>query len=72
MAVVMYLLSPPGKLLKDVSWNNIKKVMGSADQFLQSLIKYDKEHIPDTSLKAVKPIIADENFNGEFIKVQIL
>jgi hypothetical protein len=28
------------------------------------LQKYDKEHIPDLALKAVKPIVADPDFNG--------
>lgn len=64
VAAVMYLLSPG---IKDVSWNNAKKFMGAVDQFLTQLQKYDKEHIPDQSLKMVKPILADPDFNGPAI-----
>jgi dynein heavy chain len=38
------------------------------DQFLSDLINYDKDHISEESLKAVKPIAAQADFNPEFIR----
>lgn len=37
------------------------------DQFLYDLINYDKDHIPEECLKAIKPYLADPDFNPEFI-----
>ena len=39
--------------------------------FLEQLINYDKENIPDTSLKAIRPYLADPEFNADFIKAKV-
>lgn len=53
-AAVMILTAPGGKIPKDKSWKAAKIMMGKVDTFLDSLKKFDKEHIPETCLKAFK------------------
>lgn len=38
--------------------------------FLDNLVNYDKENIPDTSLKAVEPYLNSPEFDPEFIKAK--
>ena len=38
------------------------------DQFLDSLINFDKENISDANLKAVQPYLADKEFDPDFIR----
>lgn len=38
------------------------------DQFLENLINYDKDNIPEPCLKAVQPYLADPEFDPEFIR----
>lgn len=53
-AAVMILTAPGGKIPKDRSWKAAKVMMGKVDSFLDALKKYDKEHIPESCLKAFK------------------
>ncbi|GCC24108.1 hypothetical protein chiPu_0002508 [Chiloscyllium punctatum] len=69
-AAVMILLAPSGKLPKDKSWKAAKVMMGKVDSFLDSLINYDKEHIPDSSLKAFRPILENAMFDPDFIRTK--
>lgn len=38
------------------------------DQFLDNLINYDKDNIPESCLKAVQPFLADPEFEPELIR----
>ena len=38
------------------------------DQFLDSLINFDKENIHDNNLKAVRPYLEDKEFDPDFIR----
>ncbi|KAJ3312837.1 hypothetical protein HDV04_002647 [Boothiomyces sp. JEL0838] len=67
-AAVMVLLSPPGKIAKDRSWKASKNMMAKVDSFLDQLINFDKENIDPTNLEAIKPYLADPNFNENFIR----
>ncbi|KAM4663589.1 dynein axonemal heavy chain 17 [Discoglossus pictus] len=69
-AAVMILTAPGGKIPKDRSWKAAKIMMGKVDSFLDSLIKYDKEHIPDTCIKAYMPFKADSKFDPDFIRTK--
>nr|XP_033816070.1 dynein heavy chain 17, axonemal isoform X1 [Geotrypetes seraphini] len=69
-AAVLVLLAPGGKVPKDKSWKAAKVMMGKVDSFLDNLIKYDKEHIPDTCLKAFQPFKTNPNFDPEFIRTK--
>ncbi|XP_039357487.1 dynein heavy chain 17, axonemal isoform X16 [Mauremys reevesii] len=66
-AAVMILTAPGGKIPKDKSWKAAKIMMGKVDSFLDTLKKYDKEHIPEPCLKAFKPYQSDPTFDPEFI-----
>lgn len=69
-SAVMILLAPGGKVPKDKSWKAAKVMMAKVDQFLEQLIHYDKENIPETCLKAVTPYLQDPDFNAEFIRAK--
>ncbi|XP_071813348.1 dynein beta chain, ciliary-like isoform X2 [Apostichopus japonicus] len=66
-AAVMVLLAPGGKVPKDRSWKAAKIMMAKVDGFLESLITYDKENIHENCLKAVRPYLADPEFDPELI-----
>ncbi|XP_028280327.1 dynein heavy chain 11, axonemal isoform X1 [Parambassis ranga] len=53
-AAVMVLLAPRGRVPKDRSWKAARAFMGKVDDFLQALVSYDKEHIPEPCLTVVK------------------
>ncbi|KAI3360460.1 hypothetical protein L3Q82_002355 [Scortum barcoo] len=53
-AAVMVLLAPRGRVPKDRSWKAARAFMGKVDDFLQALVSYDKEHIPESCLTVVK------------------
>ena len=38
------------------------------DGFLDSLVNYDKENIPDSCLKAIEPYLNNSEFDPSFIK----
>ena len=67
-AGVMVLLAPASKIPKDRSWNSSKIMMAKVDQFLDSLINFDKENIQDANLKAVDPYLANPEFDPDFIR----
>ncbi|EDQ88776.1 outer dynein arm heavy chain beta [Monosiga brevicollis MX1] len=66
-AAVMCLLSK-GKVPKDRSWKSCKSIMGNVSEFLDKLLNYDKENIPDANLKAVEPYLADPEFDPDFVR----
>ncbi|XP_062482469.1 dynein axonemal heavy chain 17 isoform X3 [Pezoporus occidentalis] len=66
-AAVMVLTAPKGIIPKDRSWKAAKVMMGKVDTFLDALKKYDKEHIPESCLKAFMPYQSDPTFDPEFI-----
>ncbi|XP_071071224.1 dynein axonemal heavy chain 11 [Dasypus novemcinctus] len=70
-AAVMVLLAPRGRVPKDRSWKAAKVFMGKVDDFLQALIKYDKEHIPENCLKVVnEQYLKDPEFNPNLIRTK--
>lgn len=68
VASCMMLLSPPNKIPKDTSWNTGKNFMGKVDQFLDSLINFDKENIQEPNRKAVDPYLKNPEFDPEFVR----
>ncbi|XP_061666302.1 dynein heavy chain 9, axonemal isoform X2 [Syngnathoides biaculeatus] len=66
-AAVMVLMSPGGKVPKDRSWKAAKLMMAKVDSFLDSLINFKKENIPEACLKAIQPYLQDPEFQPEFI-----
>ncbi|XP_032831905.2 dynein axonemal heavy chain 9 isoform X1 [Petromyzon marinus] len=71
-AAVMVLMAPGGRIPKDRSWKAGKIMMAKVDQFLDSLIHFNKENIHENCLKAIKPYLQDPAFNPEMIQAKSL
>lgn len=56
-AAVMVLTAPGGKVPKDRSWKAAKVMMAKVDAFLDSLINFNKENIPESCLKSIQPYL---------------
>ncbi|KAG7466869.1 hypothetical protein MATL_G00146930 [Megalops atlanticus] len=70
-AAVLVLLSPQGRIPKDRSWKAAKMVMSKVDDFLQALVNFDKEHIPDATVRVVRDeYLSDPEFNPEFVRLK--
>ena len=67
-AVMVLILGQSGKIPKDRSWAKVKIMMNKVDQFLDSLINYEKENIPQNVLVALEPYLKDKEFEPEFVK----
>ncbi|XP_033960741.1 dynein axonemal heavy chain 11 [Pseudochaenichthys georgianus] len=68
-AAVLVLLSPQGRIPKDHSWKASKMVMSKVDDFLQALVNFDKEHIPEATVRCVREEhLSDPEFNPEFVR----
>ncbi|XP_054619934.1 dynein axonemal heavy chain 9-like isoform X3 [Dunckerocampus dactyliophorus] len=66
-AAVMVLMAPGGKVPKDRSWKAAKVMMAKVDTFLDSLVRFKKENIPETCLKAIQPYLQDPEFQPELV-----
>uniref|UniRef100_A0A667ZXX0 Dynein, axonemal, heavy polypeptide 9 like n=1 Tax=Myripristis murdjan TaxID=586833 RepID=A0A667ZXX0_9TELE len=70
-AAVLVLLAPQGRIPKDRSWKASKVVMSKVDDFLQALVNFDKEHIPEATVKCVRDdYLSDPEFNPEFVRLK--
>ncbi|KAI1899529.1 hypothetical protein AGOR_G00062730 [Albula goreensis] len=68
-AAVLVLLAPHGRIPKDRSWKAAKMYMSKVDDFLQALVNFDKEHIPDATVRVVREeYLSDPEFNPEFVR----
>ena len=70
VAAVIMLLAPSAKIPKKVTWNDGKSFMGKVDQFLDSLVTFDKENIQDANRKAVDPYLKNKDFDPDFVKTK--
>ncbi|XP_056673432.1 dynein axonemal heavy chain 9 isoform X2 [Monodelphis domestica] len=66
-AAVMVLMAPGGKVPRDRSWKAAKATMARVDGFLDALVNFNKENIPESCLKAIQPYIQDPEFKPEFV-----
>ncbi|XP_023280705.1 dynein heavy chain 11, axonemal-like [Seriola lalandi dorsalis] len=70
-AAVMVLLAPRGRVPKDRSWKAARAFMGKVDDFLQALVSYDKEHIPETCLTVVKQqYLRNPEFHPDLVRTK--
>ncbi|KAM3866414.1 LOW QUALITY PROTEIN: dynein axonemal heavy chain 11 [Diretmus argenteus] len=70
-AAVLVLLAPQGRIPKDRSWKASKVVMSKVDDFLQTLMHFDKEHIPEATVRCVRDeYLSDPDFNPEFVRLK--
>ncbi|KAF8787223.1 Dynein beta chain like protein [Argiope bruennichi] len=66
-SAVMVLLATDGKIPKDLSWRAAKLTMSKVDNFLDSLINFDKDNIHENSLRAVQTYIKSPEFKPEVV-----
>ncbi|XP_032430935.1 dynein axonemal heavy chain 9 [Xiphophorus hellerii] len=66
-AAVMVLMAPGGKVPKDRSWKAAKVMMAKVDSFLDSLINFNKENIPEACLKAIRPYLQNPEFQPDLV-----
>ena len=64
VAAVMVLMAPGGRVPKDRSWKAAKVMMAKVDAFLDSLITFNKEKIPEACLKAIRPYLQVSTASG--------
>ncbi|XP_072570592.1 dynein axonemal heavy chain 11 isoform X2 [Paramormyrops kingsleyae] len=70
-AAVLVLLAPQGRIPKDRSWKAAKIYMSKVDDFLQALMNFDKEHVPDGTIRVLKEeYLSDPEFNPEFVRLK--
>ncbi|TKS81941.1 Dynein heavy chain 17, axonemal [Collichthys lucidus] len=70
-AAVMVLLAPRGRVPKDRSWKAARAFMGKVDDFLQALVSYDKEHIPESCLTVVKQeYLRNPEFHPDLVRTK--
>lgn len=60
------MLCAVGKKVEDY-WDASKKLLGDANKFLDNLLTFDKENIPDTIIKKIEPFIANDSFTPEAV-----
>uniref|UniRef100_A0A3P9AKI4 Dynein axonemal heavy chain 17 n=1 Tax=Esox lucius TaxID=8010 RepID=A0A3P9AKI4_ESOLU len=66
-AAVMVLMAPGGRVPKDRSWKAAKVMMAKVDAFLDSLVHFNKENIPEPCLKAIQPYLQESTFQPELV-----
>ncbi|XP_051263753.1 dynein axonemal heavy chain 11 isoform X2 [Dicentrarchus labrax] len=70
-AAVMVLLAQRGRVPKDRSWKAARAFMGKVDDFLQALVSYDKEHIPESCLTVVKQeYLRNPEFHPDLVRTK--
>ncbi|XP_007888401.2 dynein axonemal heavy chain 11-like [Callorhinchus milii] len=71
MAAVQVLLAPNGKIPKDRSWKTSKIYLNKVDEFIQAIGNFDKEHIPEATVKTIREeYLSDPKFNPEFVQTK--
>eukprot|EP00792_Barthelona_sp_PAP020_P009043 TRINITY_DN3265_c0_g6_i1.p1 TRINITY_DN3265_c0_g6~~TRINITY_DN3265_c0_g6_i1.p1 ORF type:complete len:3839 (+),score=1299.73 TRINITY_DN3265_c0_g6_i1:669-11519(+) len=68
MHAVMTLIHTNRPIQKEMTWQQVKKLMGNVAHFLAALKEYDKENIPIERSNYIKAhFLDDENFNAEAV-----
>jgi hypothetical protein len=62
----MSLHVPAGKKIPDY-WEASKKLLNDATKFLESLLSYDKDNIPESVITKIEPYINSEEFTPEAV-----
>jgi hypothetical protein len=60
------MLCAAGKKVEDY-WDAGKKLLSDPKHFLDSLVNFDKENIPDAVIKKIEPFIAMDTFTPEAV-----
>ena len=67
-AVMVLIEGRKGKVPKDRSWTKVKAMMAKVDQFLDSLVNYDKENIHPNILKAIEDYLSNPEFDPDIVR----
>ena len=67
-AVMVLIQGQAGKIPKDRTWAKVKIMMAKVDQFLDSLVNYEKENIPNNVLAAMDMYLKDKEFEPDFVR----
>ena len=62
---VLYLISPEGKVAKDVSFKATKKAMNDPAKFVDQLLEMDIDNIPRANIQKVKSLIQQHDLGEE-------
>ena len=57
-----------GRVPKDRSWTKVKTMMAKVDQFLDSLVNYEKENIHPNVLEAIEDYLSNPEFEPDFVR----
>eukprot|EP00002_Diphylleia_rotans_P013390 TRINITY_DN2619_c0_g1_i7.p1 TRINITY_DN2619_c0_g1~~TRINITY_DN2619_c0_g1_i7.p1 ORF type:complete len:4501 (-),score=1146.89 TRINITY_DN2619_c0_g1_i7:169-13671(-) len=67
LAAIMVMTSPAAKIPKDLSWNAIKKFIGSPDKFFTILKNFDKESLSEAHMVHVRTYLDNPSNTFELI-----
>lgn len=62
------ILTAKGSIPKNPTWNDAKKIMQNPQVFLDTLINFDKENIPQANIDGVDPYLKKEEFVGKKVE----
>jgi hypothetical protein len=66
LSVGTYVAVCAGKKIADY-WESSKKLLNDANKFLDSLLTFDRDNIPDAVIKKIEPYMAMEEFTPEAV-----
>ena len=74
MACVQILFSPAHDIPRERerTWQASQKIMQRIDYFLQRLVSFDKEHIPQAHINALKPYLSKPEFQADKVATKSL
>ena len=67
-AVIVLLQGGAGKVPEDRSWTKVRIMMARTDQFINSLINFEKENIPSLVLTELEPYLKDKEFDPDVVR----
>ena len=57
-----------GKVPEERSWAKVRIMMARTDQFINSLINFEKENIPSLVLTELEPYLKDKEFDPDVVR----
>ena len=65
---MLLLQGEGGKVPEDRSWAKVRIMMARTDQFINSLINFQKENIPSLVLTELEPYLKDKEFDPDVVR----
>lgn len=71
VAACMVLTAPSGKPVKDLSWPAAKRWMGDVNALLKSLVAFDKDNVPVSSVDRVEhEFVSQQGFQPDLVRTK--